>query len=43
MSRVTESTADKYQLSLEPARRAASLQTCYKQRWTLSVTNFRPK
>jgi len=26
----------------EPARRAASRQTCCKQRWTLSVINLRP-
>jgi len=26
----------------EPARRAASRQTCCKQRWTLSGINFRP-
>jgi len=26
----------------EPARRAASPQTCCKQRWTLSVMNLRP-
>ena len=26
----------------EPARRAASRQTCCKQRWTLSVINWRP-
>jgi len=26
----------------EPARRAASWQTCCKQRWTLNVINLRP-
>jgi len=26
----------------EPARRAASRQTCCKQRWTFSVINLRP-
>jgi len=26
----------------EPARRAASQQTCCKQKWTLSVTNLHP-
>jgi len=26
----------------EPARRAASRQTCCKQRWTLSMINLRP-
>ena len=26
----------------EPARRAASRQTCYKQRWMLDVINLQP-